>query len=198
MTPSQNVVRRAARIQLLVFDVDGVMTDGGLYYGHDGEAFKRFDVKDGHGLVLARLTGLPAAILTARTSSIVAKRGKELGLIRVFQGKKHKGPAFEALCREVGVAPGVTAYMGDDVSDLPAMKQAGLCACPQDARPEVLGAAHFVAQAKGGFGAVREFTEAAATRRLRPLRVNVEFSAPPRSPPLRVSPSAPLPAGLSR
>lgn len=159
MTAPQSVVRRAARIQLLVFDVDGVLTDGGLYYGNDGEAFKRFDVKDGHGLVLARLTGLPAAILTARTSQIVAKRGKELGLVKVFQGKKHKGPAFEALCKELGVSPGVTAYMGDDVSDLPAMKQAGLCACPGDARPEVLAAAHFVAKAHGGFGAAREFTE---------------------------------------
>src|SRR5258706_10810692 len=94
---------RAARIKLLVFDVDGVMTDGGLYYGPQGEAFKRFDVKDGHALVLARLTGLPAAILTARTSEIVAVRAAELKLAKVAQGKKDKGPAMKELCQELGL-----------------------------------------------------------------------------------------------
>ena len=87
---SETVEQLAAKVKLLVFDVDGVMTDGGLYYGAQGELFKRFDVKDGHALVMARLTGLPAAILTARSSEIVEVRGKELGLVKVLQGKKDK------------------------------------------------------------------------------------------------------------
>jgi 3-deoxy-D-manno-octulosonate 8-phosphate phosphatase (KDO 8-P phosphatase) len=155
----QTVEARAARIKLLVFDVDGVMTDGGLYYGPQGEAFKRFDVKDGHALVLARLTGLPAAILTARTSEIVEVRGRELKLAKVMQGKKDKGPAIEELCAELKVELSEASYMGDDVNDLAPMQRVGLAACPSDAAPEVRAFVHFVAPSRGGFGAVRELTE---------------------------------------
>lgn len=150
---------RAARIKLMVFDVDGVMTDGGLYYGPQGEAFKRFDVKDGHALVLARLTGLPAAILTARTSEIVEVRGRELKLARVMQGKKDKGPALDELCRELQVPPSECSYMGDDVNDLAPMMKVALAACPADAAPEVRAFCHYVTPSRGGFGAVRELTE---------------------------------------
>ena len=132
----------ARRIRLVCFDVDGVLTDGGLWYGPDGEVMKRFDVKDGHALVLARLTGLKVALLTARTSRIVETRGKELQLTRVLQGKKYKGPAFDALCAELEVDPDCAAYMGDDVNDLPALERAGLAACPADAAPEVRAACH--------------------------------------------------------
>ncbi len=156
---SEPLESRAARIKLMVFDVDGVMTDGGLWYGPHGEVFKRFDVKDGHALVLARLTGLPAAILTARTSEIVAVRAAELKLAKVMQGKKEKGPAFAELCVELGVAPAECSYMGDDVNDLAPLRQAGLAACPADAAPEVREAAHFVAPSRGGHGAVRELCE---------------------------------------
>ncbi len=155
MTPAE----RARGIKALVFDVDGVLTDGGLWYGPTGEALKRFDVKDGHALVLARLTSLPVALLTARTSPIVELRAKELQLTRVFQGRREKGPAFEELCAELGVAPGECAYMGDDVNDLPALTRAGLSACPADAVPEVRAAVHFVAAAPGGRGAARELVE---------------------------------------
>lgn len=150
---------RAARVKLLVFDVDGVMTDGGLYYGPQGEAFKRFDVKDGHAIVLARLTGLPAAILTARSSEIVAVRGRELGLVKVLQGKKDKGEGFDELCNELQVEHGDCAYMGDDVNDLAPMQRAGLAACPADAAPEVRAFCHYIAPSRGGFGAVRELCE---------------------------------------
>jgi len=143
----------------MVFDVDGVMTDGGLWYGPHGEVFKRFDVKDGHALVLARLTGLPAAILTARTSEIVAVRGAELKLAKVMQGKKDKGPALLELCAELKVAPSECSYMGDDVNDLAPMRQVGLAACPADAAPEARAASHFVAPSRGGHGAVRELCE---------------------------------------
>jgi len=150
---------RAASIQAIVFDVDGVLTDGGLWYGPTGEALKRFDVKDGHAMVLARLTGLPVAILTARTSTIVEVRAQELKLAKVFQGRREKGPAFEELCLELGVNPAQAAYMGDDVNDLPALSRAGLSGCPSDAVPQVRDAVHFVSSRPGGLGAAREFIE---------------------------------------
>lgn len=158
MTPA--AFKKAARtIKLLVFDVDGVLTDGGLYYGPDGEAFKRFNVKDGHGLVMARLTGLPAAVLTARTSKIVAVRGAELKLVAVVQGQKYKAPGLKALCTSLGLQPAECAYMGDDTNDLPPMELAGLTACPSDAALEVQQAADFVSKKPGGHGAAREFVE---------------------------------------
>ena len=158
--PSKDdVTARAAAVRLLVFDVDGVLTDGGLYYGDHGEVMKRFDVKDGHAIVMARLAGLPSAILTARTSAIVEARGRELGFAAIHQGKKAKGAALQALLGELGVAPGACAYMGDDVNDLPALAQVGLAACPADAVPEVRQVAHLVTQGVGGRGAVRELVE---------------------------------------
>ncbi len=155
MTP----LERAAKIKAVVFDVDGVLTDGALWYGPTGEAIKRFDVKDGHAIVLARLTSLPVAILTARTSPIVEVRAQELKLAKVFQGRREKGPAFEELAKELGFAPNELAYMGDDVNDLPAMSRAGLSGCPADAVPEVLREVHFVSSKPGGHGAAREFVE---------------------------------------
>ena len=155
MTPAD----RAAHIKAIVFDVDGVLTDGGLWYGPTGEALKRFDVKDGHAMVLARLTGLPVALLTARTSTIVEVRAQELKLARVFQGRREKGPAFEELASELGFAPQELAYMGDDVNDLPPLGRAGLSGCPADAVPQVKEAVHFVAAKPGGHGAAREFIE---------------------------------------
>jgi len=150
---------RARSIKLVVFDVDGVLTDGGLWYGPDGEVMKRFDVKDGHAMVLARLTGLPVAILTARTSKIVETRATELKLAKVFQGRREKGPALLELCGELNVTPAETAYMGDDVNDLPAMAACGLTACPGDAVAEVKSQVHFVSQHPGGRGAARELIE---------------------------------------
>ena len=158
MTPAA-FTRAAKTIKLLVFDVDGVLTDGGLYYGPQGEALKRFHVQDGHGLVLARLTGLPAAVLTARTSKIVEVRGGELKLAAVLQGQKYKAPGFQALCASLGFLPGECSFMGDDVNDLPAMELAGLSASPADAAPEVRRAADFVSRRDGGHGAARDFIE---------------------------------------
>jgi 3-deoxy-D-manno-octulosonate 8-phosphate phosphatase (KDO 8-P phosphatase) len=156
---SQELSAKAAAVKLLVFDVDGVLTDGGLYYGPDGEAFKRFDVKDGHALVMARLLGLPAAVLTARTSRIVEVRGRELGLVAVEQGHKDKATGLRQLCERVGVVPELCAYMGDDINDLAPMEMVGLPACPADAVLEVRQNAIFVSQAPGGRGAARELVE---------------------------------------
>lgn len=150
---------RAAAVKLLVLDVDGVLTDGGLYYGPAGEALKRFDVKDGHGIVMARLSGLRTAVLTARQSDMVAVRGRELGMVAVYQGKRDKAAGFRELCTELQVSPAECAYMGDDTNDLPVLQVCGLPACPADAVPEVRAASAFIARSAGGHGAVRELVE---------------------------------------
>lgn len=149
----------AENIKGIVFDVDGVLTDGALFYGPTGEALKRFNVKDGHAMVMARLVSMPVAILTARNSPIVEVRAKELKLAHVFQGRIHKGPAFEELAAEMKLAPAELAYMGDDVNDLPALTRCGFSGCPADAVDEVKAAVHFVSAKPGGHGAAREFIE---------------------------------------
>ncbi len=153
------IAARARRVELLVLDVDGVLTDGGLYYGADGELLKRFDVKDGHGLVLCRISGLPTAILTARSSRIVEVRAKELGIRHVLQGERDKEAGLERLLAEAGVSADRVAYIGDDVNDLPVLRRTGLSACPADAVPEVRAAVDHVCAAPGGRGAVRELCE---------------------------------------
>lgn len=156
---SRDLATRADTIKAVVFDVDGVLTDGGLWYGPDGELMKRFDVKDGHAIVLAHFVGLPVCILTARSSKIVEMRGKELRMAHVWQGKREKGSAFLELCQVLGLSPREVAYMGDDVNDLAAMEHSGLAACPSDAAPEVLRACVFVSSKPGGHGAARELLE---------------------------------------
>ena len=151
--------RRAARVELIVFDVDGVLTDGGLYYGPSGEAFKRFDVKDGTAIVMARLVGLPCAVLTARSSKIVEVRAQELGIATVFQGRKDKAQGLRDLLAHLGVDARRVAYMGDDVNDLGAMETVLLSACPTDAALEVRQRVDYVAHREGGRGAARELVE---------------------------------------
>lgn len=153
------LARRAAAVELMVFDVDGVLTDGGMYWGDAGELMKRFDVKDGHALVLARLTGLPSAVITARTSRLVEVRGRELGFAAILQGRRNKTEAFAELCAQLAVAPEACSYMGDDLNDLGVLARVGLSACPADAVPEVRQAVHLVSHSPGGRGAVRELVE---------------------------------------
>src|SRR5690349_20462754 len=129
MTP----LERARGVRLLALDVDGVLTDGGLWYGPDGEALKRFDVRDGHGIVLLREAGLPAAVLTARTSSMVEVRGRELGLRFVLQGRKDKSAGLDELLALASLTAAEVAYVGDDVNDLPVLERVGFSACPADA-----------------------------------------------------------------
>ncbi|WP_434387092.1 KdsC family phosphatase [Melittangium boletus] len=158
--PSRDeLTERARRVRVLVFDVDGVLTDGGLYYGDGGELMKRFDVKDGHGLVMARHAGLRTAILTARSSSIVETRGRELGVSVIFQGRKDKTAGFRELLTQLAVAPEECAYMGDDLNDLGPLGLAGLSACPADAASEVRQEVHYIARNRGGQGAARELVE---------------------------------------
>ena len=148
-----------ADIKLMVFDVDGVLTDGRLYYGPDGEALKVFHVRDGEGLKRLASAGIEVALLSARDSAALRRRAAELGISRLVTGRPEKGPALAALAAELGLSPAQVGYAGDDLLDLPAMRLAGWTACPADAAAEVRAAADFVAALPGGAGAGREIAE---------------------------------------
>jgi len=148
------------QIRLLVLDVDGVLTDGTLLLGEAGREWKRFCAADGLGLRLLReIGGVKVVLLTGRTSAAVARRAQELDLEGLIDGSRDKAADLKLICAEQGVPPEETAYMGDDLVDLPAMRMAGFSAAPSDARPEIVEAAHWVADSPGGFGAVRDLCD---------------------------------------
>lgn len=150
---------RAARIKLVAFDIDGVMTDGGLHYTDDGGELKTFNVQDGLGLKLMQRAGIELAIVTGRTSGVVAARAADLGIEHVYQGVADKRAAVAGLLDKLGLHWPECAFMGDDLIDLPAMTQCGLAIAPANARPIVKERAHAVTDAAGGHGAVREAVE---------------------------------------
>ncbi len=150
---------RAARVKLMAFDIDGVMTDGGLHYTDDGRELKTFNVQDGLGLVLARRAGLELAIVTGRTSGVVAARAADLGISHVFQGTQDKAATLVVLMEQLGLHWNDVAFMGDDLIDLPVMTQCGLAIAPANAHRLVKEHAHAVTDAGGGRGAVREAIE---------------------------------------
>ncbi len=150
---------RARSIRLVVFDVDGVFTDGRLYYTGNGEEIKVFHVRDGVGIKALQRAGIEVAIISGRASDAVALRMAELGVPRVFQGDHDKLPLFNALLAELGIDAADTAFVGDDLPDLPVLGRAGLAACPADAHDDVRVACHWVGATKGGRGAVREFCD---------------------------------------
>lgn len=154
-----DAIARAAAVQLMAFDVDGTLTDGGLYIGPSGETQKRFSVRDGLGLVLLRQAGLRVAIVTGRESAIVAQRARELQIETVLQGVADKADAMRALCARAGLDVSRAGFMGDDWPDLPAMRTVGFAAAVPDAAPEVREAAHWVARTPAGAGAARELAE---------------------------------------
>ena len=153
------IEERMKKIRLLVLDVDGVLTDGGIYMGPDGEALKRFDIKDGLGITLWHRAGGMTAILTGRSSKIVENRAKELHISVVRQGCAEKRAAYEGLKAELKISDEEVAYIGDDIIDLPVMKRVGLPVAVADAVPEVRDAASLVVKHEGGRGAVRETVE---------------------------------------
>lgn len=155
MTPAE----RAAAIRLMVLDVDGVLTDGRLYFGAGGEALKVFDVRDGHGIKMLREAGVETAILSARSSEIVTTRARELGIPHVLQGQSDKTRGFEWLLAQTRLAASQAGFVGDDLPDLPVLRAAGFAATVADARAEVKAAAHFVAPEPGGRAAVRSIAE---------------------------------------
>jgi YrbI family 3-deoxy-D-manno-octulosonate 8-phosphate phosphatase len=150
---------RSRRIKLLVCDVDGVLTDGGIFLDNAGMEAKRFSVLDGAGCALARHGGLAIAWITARSSELVALRAKECRVAWLKQGRQNKWPALEEICRESGIPPEATAFVGDDLVDLPVLQRVGLAIAVANAVPEVKRAAHAVTRRSGGHGAVREAIE---------------------------------------
>lgn len=152
-------IKKAASIKLAVFDVDGVLTNGQLILGESGNEYKCFHVRDGHGLVMLLESGCQIAVITARTSNIVAERMAQLGIKYVYQGEKDKGARLQSLLEELSLTPDKVAYVGDDVIDLPAMGCVGLAIAVNDAHPFVREYAHWVTENRGGQGAVREVCE---------------------------------------
>ena len=150
---------RAARIKLVAFDIDGVMTDGGLHYTDDGHELKTFNVQDGFGLKLLQQAGLELAIVTGRTSGVVAARAADLGIEHVFQGVADKAAVVASLLERLGLHWPECAFMGDDLIDLRVMSQCGLALAPANARQVVRERAHAVTDSAGGHGAVREAVE---------------------------------------
>ena len=155
----QDIREKAANIRLIVFDVDGVLTDGSLYIGDDGQEYKAFNSKDGHGMVMLQHSGVEIAIITGRSSEVVRIRMASLGIQRVYQGKREKLPAYEELKQITGFSDDQIAYVGDDVVDLPVMTRVGFAVAVQDAHPLTKQHAHWVAPSGGGKGAAREVCE---------------------------------------
>lgn len=149
----------AKAVKLMIFDVDGVMTDGGLYYTESGEELKAFNTLDGHGLKMLQASGVKLAIITGRTSKLVEHRARNLGLDYLYQGAHNKLEVFQQLLQEAGVQPEQCGYMGDDVVDLPVMRRVAFSVAVPDAPQIVRQHADYVTVARGGFGAVREACE---------------------------------------
>ena len=143
-------------IEMLLLDVDGVLTDGRIIFDSNGIESKFFNVKDGHGIKLLQRAGIEVGIISGRKSQVVTNRAEELGISRVHQGILDKLSVYREIITETGIAEDRIAFMGDDVIDIPVMRRVGFAAAPADAIEEVFPYAHFVSRNRGGWGAVRE------------------------------------------
>ncbi|OBS09108.1 3-deoxy-D-manno-octulosonate 8-phosphate phosphatase [Acidihalobacter prosperus] len=157
--PAGPVLARARAIRVMIFDVDGVLTDGRLFLGDDGQEYKAFNSRDGHGMRMLQASGVTLALLTGRRSQVVARRAADLGIEHVIQGRRDKLPAFEDLLTTLGLPPAAAAFVGDDLVDLPVIRRAGLGIAVADAAAEVRTHAHWVTARAGGQGAAREACE---------------------------------------
>lgn len=153
---SVRLKEKAARVRLLALDVDGVLTDGRLYFAEDGQEFKTFDTQDGHGIKMLQHAGIEVAIITGRTTKLVQRRAGNLGIRHLLQGREDKLVALRELTAELGVALDEVAYVGDDWPDLPAILAAGLGVAVANAHAELRARADHVTTLAGGRGAVRE------------------------------------------
>lgn len=151
--------RRAEGLKLMIFDVDGVMTDGTLYYSERGEELKAFNSRDGHGIKMLRQYGVEVALITARNSRALELRAANLGIAHVYQGAEDKRAAYAALLAHLDLAAAQSGYMGDDLPDLPLLTRCGFAATVAAAPQALKSRAHYVARAPGGQGAVREVCE---------------------------------------
>lgn len=154
-----DVLQKAKKIKMLVFDVDGTLTDGAIYVGAQGELMKAFSVKDGLGINLAMQSGFKVALVTGRKSEILEKRAQELGVNAVYQGVSDKVAVLRDICKKYDISLEQVAFMGDDLNDLMAMQTVGLACTPCDAAQDVRAVAHYITKENGGKGAARSFIE---------------------------------------
>lgn len=155
----QDFLEKARQIRLVIFDVDGVLTDGGLFIDADGREHKVFNSRDGHGMKLLQQSGVAIGVITGRSSSAVTHRMQGLGVDHVFQGQSDKLPAFRELVGRLRLDPSQVACVGDDVVDLPMMRRAGLAIAVNDAHELVKEHAHWITAHSGGRGAARDVCE---------------------------------------
>ncbi|MCU7958409.1 MAG: 3-deoxy-manno-octulosonate-8-phosphatase KdsC [gamma proteobacterium symbiont of Bathyaustriella thionipta] len=155
----QNILNKAKLIRMLIFDVDGVLTDGSLFLGDDGQEYKAFNSRDGHGMKMLQESGVDIAIITGRESKVVGMRMQSLGIRHVHQGADDKLAVFNELLGSIGLQHEQIAYVGDDVVDLPVMRKVGLAIAVQDAHPLVRQHSHWQTPSAGGRGAGREVCE---------------------------------------
>lgn len=158
-TDMREIYDRARIIRVAAFDVDGVLTDGALPYADSGEELKVFNVRDGHGMMMLKDSGVALAIITSRSSRALEARARNLGIDLLFQGAADKAAAFEELLGRCGVGAQACAYAGDDLVDLPVLQRCGLAFAVPDAPALVRRHAHYVTRARGGQGAAREICE---------------------------------------
>ena len=156
---ASDAAARARRVRLVIFDVDGVLTDGRLWYGPKGDLMKVFHAFDGHGIKLLQYAGLVTAILSGRRSPAVSARAKELGIKHVLQGIDDKRVAFERMLKRLKIKADAAAYMGDDLVDLPVLERCGFACAPREAPRDVRAKVHAVPTAPAGQGAAREVCE---------------------------------------
>ncbi|MDD5267972.1 MAG: 3-deoxy-manno-octulosonate-8-phosphatase KdsC [Methylococcales bacterium] len=152
----QIITEKAKKLKLLILDVDGVLTDGKLFFDHQGIEYKSFHARDGHGIKLLRQTGVEVAVISGRKSNSVALRMKNLGIEHVYQGHENKRAAFNEIIEKTGITPEQAAHVGDDLLDLPIMIRVGLSIAVADANFAVKQRADWCTALPGGHGAVRE------------------------------------------
>jgi len=152
----QDIIERARQVRLVIFDVDGVLTDGSLFLGDDGQEYKAFHARDGHGMKMLQQTGVTLAVITGRTSEVVRIRMEHLGITHVYQGQDDKLWAYEELKTTLRLSDERIAYVGDDVVDLSIMRRAGLAIAVADAHSLARSHSHWQTSSPGGRGAVRE------------------------------------------
>lgn len=155
----QDAIDRAKAVRVVIFDVDGVLTDGSLIIGDDGQEYKAFHSRDGHGMVMLQQTGVSLAVITGRQSQVVRLRMESLGVRHVYQGRRDKLPAYEELKQRLQLTDSAFAYVGDDVVDLPILTQVGLGIAVANAHPLVKAHCHWQTASDGGRGAAREVCE---------------------------------------
>jgi len=155
----QELKDKAQKIKLVIFDVDGVLTDGSLYYDNLGQEFKAFHSRDGHGMKMLRENGVEIALITGRTSNLVLHRAQNLNIQYIYQGQLDKLPAYLDIQKKLGLNADEISYIGDDVVDLPVMTKVGFAVAVQDAHPLVVKNAHWQTPHPGGKGAARDLCE---------------------------------------